>query len=103
MRRLIFLRGWVANAAALTGKAMAMADKTLFVAGTPVEFPADDLAKAYEGRMSGVLWAVSAETGQKLAEYKLDVPPAWDGMAATQGKLYLSLSDGSVLCLGSKK
>jgi hypothetical protein len=38
----------------------------------------------------------------KLAEYKLDVPPAWDGMAATQGTLYLTLSDGSVLCLGAK-
>lgn len=80
-----------------------MADKTLFVAGTPVVFPANDLAGAYEGRMGGVLWVASAETGRKLAEYKLDAPPAWDGMAATQGKLYISLNDGSLLCLGRRK
>jgi len=65
---------------------MVLADKTLFVAGTPVVFPADDLAKAYEGRMGGVLLVVSAEDGQKLAEYPLDSPPAWDSMAAAKVK-----------------
>jgi outer membrane protein assembly factor BamB len=87
----------------LTGKAMALAGDVLagdvlFVAGTPVAFPDDDLANAYEGRMGGVLWAASAATGEKLAEYKLDAPPAWDGMAVTNGRLYLSLKDGRVVC-----
>ena len=86
----------------LTGKAMALVDDKVFVAGTPVAFPADDLAKAYEGRMGGVLWAASAETGEKLAEYKLDAAPAWDGMAVANGRLYLSLKDGHVMCLGGK-
>jgi outer membrane protein assembly factor BamB len=84
----------------LTGKAMAMADGVLFLAGTPVAFPEGDLAKAYEGRMGGVLWVASAESGKKLAEYKLDSPPAWDTMAAANGQLYLSTQDGSVLCFG---
>ncbi|MCL4201311.1 MAG: PQQ-binding-like beta-propeller repeat protein [Pirellulaceae bacterium] len=84
----------------LTGKAMVLADDVLFVAGTPVEFPEDDLAKAYEGRMGGVLWAASASTGDALARYTLDAPPAWDGLAATNGLLFLSLSDGRVMCLG---
>jgi len=85
----------------LTGKAMALAGAVLFVAGTPVAFPEDDLAKAYEGRMGGVLWAASASTGEKLADYTLDAPPAWDGLAAAQGMLLLSLADGRVVCLGA--
>jgi len=83
----------------LTGKAMALADDVLFVAGTPVVFPKDDLAKAYEGRMGGILWAASASTGEKLAQYTLDAPPAWDGLAAAKGRLFLSLADGRVVCM----
>jgi hypothetical protein len=84
----------------LTGKAMTLAGDVLFVAGTPVAFPEDDLAGAYEGRMGGVLWAASAATGAKLAEYTLDAPPAWDSLAAAQGLLFLSLADGRIICLG---
>jgi hypothetical protein len=86
----------------LTGKAMVLAGDVLFVAGTPVVFPDDDLAKAYEGRMGGILWAASAESGEKLAQYKLDSPPAWDTLAAAGGRLYLSLADGRVVCMGPK-
>jgi outer membrane protein assembly factor BamB len=86
----------------LTGKAIALADDVLFVAGTPVAFPEDDLAKAYEGRMGGILWAASASTGEKLAQYTLDAPPAWDSLAAANGLLFLSLADGRVICMGPK-
>jgi outer membrane protein assembly factor BamB len=89
-----------ASSIPLTGKALALAGDMLFVAGTPVVFPEDDLAKAYEGRMGGVLWAASASTGEKLAQYTLDAPPAWDGLAAANGMLFLSLADGRVVCLG---
>jgi len=58
------------------------------------------LAKAYEGRMGGILWAASASTGEKLAQYPLAAPPAWDGLAAANGQVFLSLADGRVLCLG---
>jgi len=84
----------------LTGRAMALADDVLFVAGTPVVFPEGDLAKAYEGRMGGILWAASASAGEKLAQYTLDAPPAWDGLAAANGRLFLSLADGRVICMG---
>jgi outer membrane protein assembly factor BamB len=87
----------------LTGKAIALADDVLFVAGTPVAFPEDDLAKAYEGRMGGVLWAASASSGEKLAQYALDAPPAWDGLAAAGGMLFLSLADGRVVCMGPQR
>ncbi|UCG48735.1 MAG: PQQ-binding-like beta-propeller repeat protein, partial [Phycisphaerales bacterium] len=87
---------------ALTGKAIVLAGDVLFVAGTPVVFPENDLAKAYEGRMGGVLWAASASTGEKLAQYTLDAPPAWDSLAAANGVLFLSLADGRVICMGPK-
>jgi len=87
----------------LTGKAMALANDVLFVAGTPVAFPKDDLSKAYDGRMGGVLWAASAEDGTKLAEYKLDAPPVWDSLAAVQGKLFLCTTDGQLHCFVGKE
>ncbi|MCH5374371.1 MAG: PQQ-binding-like beta-propeller repeat protein [Planctomycetes bacterium] len=84
----------------LTGKAIVLADDVLFVAGTPVVFPEDDPAKAYEGRMGGILWAASASTGEKLAHYTLDAPPAWDSLAAANGRLFFALADGRVVCMG---
>jgi len=84
----------------LTGKAITLAGDVLFVAGTPVVFPEGDLAKAYEGRMGGILWAASASTGEKLSQYKLDAPPAWDSLAVADGLLFLSLTDGRVVCMG---
>jgi hypothetical protein len=82
---------------------MALAGDVLFVAGTPVAFPKDDLAKAYEGRMGGVLWAVSAETGEKLAEYRLDAAPVWDSIAVARGRLYIATQDGKLRCFGEKQ
>jgi outer membrane protein assembly factor BamB len=77
---------------------MVLAGEALFVAGTPVEFPDDDVHMAYEGRMGGILWAADAETGQKLAEYRLDAPPVWDSLAVADGRLYLGTSDGRLRC-----
>jgi hypothetical protein len=82
----------------LTGKALTKAGDVLFVAGTPVIFPEGDLAKAYEGRMGGMLRAVLTEDGRTLAEYKLETPPVWDSMAAANGRLYLCTTDGRVRC-----
>ena len=48
--------------------------------------------------MGGILWAASAEDGQKLAEYKLDAPPSWDSLAAADEKLFLCTQDGYVHC-----
>jgi len=96
------LERWRANIP-LTGKAMAMAGDVLFVAGTPVAFPEEDLAKAYEGRMGGILWTGCAETGEKLAEYKLDAAPVWDSMAVAGGRLYIATQDGKLRCFGGKQ
>ena len=85
----------------LTGKAMALAGNSLFIAGTPLVFPEGDLHRSFEGRMGGIAWAVSAQTGEKIGETELRAAPAWDGMAVADGRLYISLQDGTIACLGS--
>jgi hypothetical protein len=47
--------------------------------------------------------AVSSADGKKLAEYDLDSPPIFDGMAAAAGRLYMSTVDGKVICFRADK
>jgi len=86
----------------ITGKAMVLAGDTVFIAGAPLVFHVDDLGATYAGRLGGILWATSAADGAKLAEYKLEVLPAWDGMAAAYGRLFIVNQDGSVNCWGAE-
>ncbi len=83
-------------------QAMVVAGETLFVAGTPDVVDPDDPWAAMDGRKGGLLWAVSTTDGKRLAEYKLDSPPVFDGMAAANGRLYISTKDGSVVCFGGE-
>ena len=82
--------------------AMVVAGETLFVAGSPDVVDPRDPWAAIDGRKGAVLWAVSAADGRKIAEYKLDAPPVYDGLAAANGKLYLTTTDGKVLCMRAK-
>jgi outer membrane protein assembly factor BamB len=61
--------------------------------------PEDDPYGALEGRKGATLWAVATADGQKLAEVPLPSPPVFDGMAAAGGRLVLSTTDGTVVCL----
>ncbi len=87
----------------LTGKAMTLAGDTIFIAGAPLIFKPGNYEATYEGRYGGVLWAASAADGSKLAEYKLEKLPAWDGMSAAYGRLYISSEDGSIECWYGEK
>jgi hypothetical protein len=81
-------------------RGMVLAGTTLFLAGTPDVIPEEDPYAGLEGRRGATLWAVSGADGHKLAEYPLTSPPVFDGIAAAGGHLYLSTTDGQVLCLG---
>ncbi len=50
-------------------------------------------------RPGGELWVLSASDGEKLATYQLPAAPAYDGLAIAGKKAYVSLQDGSVVCL----
>lgn len=52
--------------------------------------------------LRGMLWAVSLENGERLAEHKLRGIPVFDGMAAAKGRRFLSLKNGHVACFGEK-
>jgi len=94
-------------------RAMVVAGETMFIAGPPeltqtkgvgesaleLEHPEDALA-AWQGKKGGRLWAVSTADGRRLAEYELTHPPVFDGMAATEGRVYLAAQDGALICFG---
>jgi outer membrane protein assembly factor BamB/ubiquinone/menaquinone biosynthesis C-methylase UbiE len=97
---------------------MVLSDKILFVAGPADLFgtasgdaphvydsaPAKSLQAqrdALDGKKGSLLWAVSAETGKKLSEYKLKGMPAWDGLIAANERLYLTMQDGTIKCFSN--
>lgn len=83
-------------------RAMVAAENALFVAGPPDVLDPDDPMASFDGRRGGVLWVVSKTDGRKTAQYQLESPPVFDGMAAAHRRLYLSTVAGTVLCLGKQ-
>ena len=108
-------RKWMIEKPELIARAMVLSDQTLFVAGPPdvvdeekiwgrtleagVQAKLKEQSAALKGQQGAMLWAVSASDGERLAEYKLDEAPVWDGMAAANGRLYLATQNGRVLCM----
>ena len=102
----------------LFARAMLLADKTLFIAGPPDTVDEDQAFRqfddpnvkaqlalqtaAHEGSRGALLWAMSTADGSKLAEYQLDAPPVFDGLAAAAGRLYIATTSGTVVCLKGK-
>ena len=88
----------------LTGNALIVAGETLVAAGVPLKSAFDDgrLSDAFAGKLGGVLWTASATDGAGISELELPSPPVWDGLAAARGQCFLSLRDGTVMCLGKE-
>ena len=96
-------------------RAMALADGLLFVSGTPDTLDEEKTfheinrpeaqerlttyADAFAGKKGATLAVVSAANGETIAQYELDAPPVFDGLAAARGRLYMALTDGKVLCM----
>ena len=107
---------WQKQSLPLLANAMALANKTLFIAGPPdladetkmlgyLPGADDEINRelraqesAWRGTHGGLLWAVSARDGEKLAEYKIDSVPVSDGLSVAEGKVFISLIDGSLVC-----
>jgi hypothetical protein len=58
---------------------------------------------AFEGKRGALLLAVSPADGDRLAAYRLDFVPRFDGLIAANGRLYVSTLEGDVLCLSRAK
>ncbi len=97
--------------------AMAMADNMLFLAGPPdikiidqpgiykrAAQPEFQKKLAHQNRvLSGdegaILWVIDKRDGNKLAEYRLEHMPVFDGMAAAKQSVFLSTVDGRLVCM----
>jgi outer membrane protein assembly factor BamB len=109
---------WKIDEPPLQARGMVLAGDTLFVAGPPDIIDEEDAffaldekdvrdklaeqSELLQGKEGGLIWAVSAQNGKKLAEYKLDSLPIWDGMIAVGGKLYMTTMNGEVACYSGK-
>ncbi len=98
----------------LFARAMVLAGGTLFVAGPPdvvdeqqassriddpnVRRSLIEQAAAFNGKRGALLLAVSTADGKKLAQYDLDSPPVFDGMIGANERLYMTTTNGEVLC-----
>jgi outer membrane protein assembly factor BamB len=78
-------------------RAMVLADNVLFAAGPSAETGVWSVD--HEKDAGAVVMAVSASDGSELGRCPLDASPAFDGMAAAYGRLYISTEDGAVVCL----
>jgi hypothetical protein len=89
-----------ARAVPIRVRAMVLTDKVLFVAGPPAN-PGDAPEERDEDK-SALLMAISTSDGAELGKCQLSACPVFDGMAAANGRLYLSLVDGRLLCLAGQ-
>ncbi len=97
-------------------RAMVLVGDTLFAAGPPdvlneerafarIDDPStrkalDEQLDALAGSKGAELWAVSTADGNVIRKLKMDSIHVFDGMASTRGKLYISMQNGTVICLG---
>jgi outer membrane protein assembly factor BamB len=91
-------------------RAMALGGNRLAISGPPdlgkkapnlltFQNSAEALA-GFEGQRGVYLRIIGADDGGKIAEIKLPAMPVFDGLAAAGGRLYVSLRNGTVVCLG---
>jgi hypothetical protein len=106
------------RAVPLLVRAMVLAGETLFIAGPPDIVDEEEAFRrvgdremderlgaqhaAMDGAVGAMLWAISAEQGEGLAEWNLDTIPVFDGLIAAGGRLYLVGTDGEVLCFAQR-
>jgi len=59
--------------------------------------------KAAAGELGAKLMVISTADGSVVSETKLDAPAVFDGMSAADGKIFLSDTEGNVVCLKPSK
>jgi outer membrane protein assembly factor BamB len=86
---------------AIRPRALLRAGATLIVGGESEDAVAEnsELSSSSEHDSQGTLCFASADDGKVLRSVQLSSPPTWDGMAAADGRLYISMVNGAVICL----
>jgi outer membrane protein assembly factor BamB len=75
--------------ATIKARAMIVAGEIMFAGGQ-------------SANQDAVLHAISAVDGSDVSQHKLDADPVFNGMAAANGKLFISLVNGKVICMQGK-
>ena len=88
--------GWEASTDILP-RAICLTDDVLWIAGPEAEGENIGLARLSEA-LPGRLYALDASTGTVSARQELKAGPVADGMAAIEGSLFISCTDGVVRC-----
>ncbi len=115
-------RRWEDNQPALLVRAMVSTADSLFIAGPKdisdeKDFSFSDATEGYKqnkhdlrnqsdvwnGKDGAMLLAVSKTDGTTIAEHRLDAIPVFDGLIAAEGKLFVSLTTGDLICLGDSQ
>ena len=81
---------------------MVLAGKRLYISGPPDRGPNDGAFEAIVGKKGSHFRVVSAADGATLWEFKSKRVPVFDGLIAAGGRLYMSMTDGTLMCLGAK-
>lgn len=79
-------------------KAMVAARNVVATAGAPDVIPSNKPFAAFDGKLGGILNTFSADDGKQLSEQKLSAPPVFNGMMVMNGRLYVVLENGRVVC-----
>jgi hypothetical protein len=113
-----FVQDW-SGSVAIQVNSMVLTDNALFAAGPPdledeeqsvktlldpeTQRKLAEQSAAFQGQRGALLMAVSRDDGRKLAAYRLDVVPRFDGLIAANGRLYVTTLGGEVVCLSSEQ
>jgi outer membrane protein assembly factor BamB len=100
-------------------RAMVKAGDTLFMAGPPdvldedvmfqeIHLPGSDPIieeqnASYLGELGSIIYAVDAKTGKMLVSMEIDEVPAFDGLITANGKIYMSTTEGELVCFTPEK
>ncbi len=109
---------WVHEEPDVMARAMVLAGDRLFIAGPRDVADEKQLwgrsnekvfkqqmaeqAAWLRGEHGSVMQVFSKVDGKKLAEYELDCLPAFDGLIAADGRLYMVTTDGALVCFQGK-
>ena len=59
----------------------------------------DKALDSYQGKKGASLQVLNADDGKLFSQVKLDAPPVFDGMSVANGKVFVSLENGKLMCL----
>ncbi|MCD6287586.1 MAG: PQQ-binding-like beta-propeller repeat protein [Candidatus Hydrogenedentes bacterium] len=89
-------------------RGMALAGDKLVIAGLPAIAKKDEhilqftnpqaALDAFAGKKGALLNVVSADDGSNISEYKLESCPVMDGLSIVDGRVYMSLKNGQLVC-----